>query len=153
MTFHLIGLYGRSLMRRPRRTRSDSFKDFVLDQLSAMPDLTGRAIFGGYGLYHRGSFFAIIHRGRLFFKTHDLTQPLYRARGMPPFRPSARHTLARYHEVPLDILEDPRDLATWAYDAAVPPSAQLLLPFPTLSGDTFSYGDLSVTTGPSAFLS
>ncbi|MEP7151718.1 MAG: TfoX/Sxy family protein [Nitrospira sp.] len=137
-------------MGPPRRTRSDSFKDFVLDQLSAMSELTGKAMFGGYGLYHRGSFFAIIHKSRLFFKTHDLTQPLYRSRGMQPFRPSARHTLARYYEVPLDILEDPRDLATWAHHAAVPPSAQLLLPFTTLSADTFSYGDLSVMAGPAA---
>ena len=132
-------------MGPPRRTRSDSFKDFVLDQLNAMPDLTGRAMFGGYGLYHRERFFAIIHKGRLFFKTHDLTQPLYRSRGMQPFRPSARHTLARYYEVPLDILEDARDLATWARHAAIPPSAQLLLPF-TRAQDCLSFGDLSVMT-------
>ena len=140
-------------MGPPRRRRSDSFKDFVLDQLSAMPDLTGRAMFGGYGLYFQGRFFAIIHRGRLFFKTHDLTQPFYRSRGMQPFRPSPRRILARYYEVPLDILEDPQDLAAWARNAAVPPSAQLLLPFATLCGDTGSYGDLSVIAGPTALLS
>ena len=39
-----------------RRMRKDSFKDFVLDQLSAMPDLTGKTMFGGYGLYHKASF-------------------------------------------------------------------------------------------------
>jgi DNA transformation protein len=131
---------------RPR-TRSDSFKDFVLDQLSSMPDLSGRVMFGGYGLYHRDRFFGIIHKGRLFFKTHDLTQPLYRSRGMQPFRPSARHTLARYYEVPLDVLESSRDLATWARHAAVPPSAQLLLPFTEAQGDHLSYGDLSDMAG------
>ena len=131
-------------MRWPRRTRSDSFKDFVLDQLSAMPDLTGRALFGGFGLYHRGSFFAIIHTGRLFFKTHDLTQPLFRSRGMQPFRPSARHTLSRYYEVPVEILEDARDLAAWARQAAIPPSAQLELPFTGPQHDSLSGGDLSV---------
>lgn len=134
-------------MRPAWRTRSDSFKDFVLDQLSAMPELTGKAMFGGYGLYHRGSFFAIIHKGRLFFKTHDLTQSLYRSRGMQPFRPSARQTLARYYEVPLDILEDARDLATWAHHAAAPPSAQLLLPFTEAQGDSLNYGYLSAMTG------
>ena len=128
-----------------RHTRSDSFRDFVLDQLNAMSELTGKAMFGGYGLYHRGRFFAIIHKGRLFFKTHDLTQPLYRIRGMQPFRPTARQTLARYYEVPLDILEDARDLAAWAHDAAIPPSAQLLLPF-TGSQDRLSYGTLSAMT-------
>jgi DNA transformation protein and related proteins len=149
----MIRLYARNPMRPPRRRRSDSFKDFVLDQLSAMPDLTGRAMFGGYGLYFQGRFFAIIHKGRLFFKTHDLTQPFYRSRGMQPFRPHSRHTLARYYEVPLEILEDPQDLAAWARHAAVPPSAQLLLPFATLCGDTVSYGELSAIAGPAAFLS
>ena len=134
-------------MRPPRRTSKDSFKDFVLDQLSSMPDLSGRVLFGGYGLYHRDRFFGIIHKSRLFFKTHALTQPLYRSRGMQPFRPGARHTLARYYEVPLDILEDRRDLETWARHAAVPPSAQLLLPFTYVQADSLSYGDLSAMAG------
>ncbi len=73
-----------------RRMQDDSFKDFVSDQLGAMPDLTGKAMFGGYGLYHRTSFFGIIHKGRLFFETNAITQPLFRSRGMQPFRPGAR---------------------------------------------------------------
>ena len=67
-----------------------------------------------------------------FFKTHELTQPLYRSRGMQPFSPRARTTLSRYYEVPVEILEDPADLTTWAAQAAVPPTAQLLLPFPDI---------------------
>ncbi len=134
-------------MRPSRRMRTDSFKDFVLDQLSAMPDLTGKAMFGGYGLYHRASFFGIIHRGRLFFKTHDLTQPLYRSRGMQPFRPGAQQTLTRYYEVPVDILEDRRELTAWAQHAAVPPTTQLSLPFTMPPEDTFGYRDLAVIVG------
>ena len=130
-------------MGSTRRVRHDSFKDFVLDQLGAMPDLTGKTMFGGYGLYHKASFFGIIHKGRLFFKTNDVTQPLYRSRGMQPFRPGARQTLTRYYEVPLDILEDSIDLRAWAQHAAVPPSAQLVLPFAEARKDTLSYGDLS----------
>ena len=30
--------------------KHDGFRDFVLDQLSALPGLTHRAMFGGYGL-------------------------------------------------------------------------------------------------------
>ncbi len=134
-------------MGSPRRRRGDNFRDFVLDQLSAMPDLTGKAMFGGYGLYHGASFFGIIHKGRLFFKTHDLTQPLYRSRGMEPFRPGARQTLARYYEVPVDILEDPRDLTAWARHAAIAPSAQLMLPFNAPPTNGFSYEDLTLIQG------
>ena len=130
--------------------RNESFKDFVLDQLGEMPELTSKAMFGGYGLYHRTTFFGIIHKGRLFFKTNALTQPLYRARGMQPFRPNSKQTLKQYYEVPVDILEDPQELAVWARYAAHPPSAQLVLPFAWPSKDTFSYGDLSVIAGAEA---
>lgn len=86
-------------------------------------------MFGGYGLYQRNTFFGIIHKGRLFFRTNDVTQPLYRAHGMRPFRPSAKQTLRQYYEVPVDILEDPQELAAWARSAVTLPTAQLLLPF------------------------
>ena len=31
--------------------KNDSFKDFVVEQLAGVPDLSYRAMFGGYGLY------------------------------------------------------------------------------------------------------
>ncbi|MEK6801708.1 MAG: TfoX/Sxy family protein [Nitrospirota bacterium] len=108
---------------------NDSFKDFVLDQLGEMPELTGKAMFGGYGLYHRATFFGIIHKGRLYFKTNALTQPAYASRGMQPFHPNAKQTLRQYYEVPVDILEDPQELAAWARYAVTLPTAQLPLPF------------------------
>jgi Regulator of competence-specific genes len=130
--------------------RNDSFKDFVLDQLGEMAELTGRSMFGGYGLYHRATFFGIIHKGRLFFKTNDMTQPAYASRGMLPFRPNARQTLKRYYEVPLDILEDRTDLAVWARMAAVLPCAQLSLPFTDSLREADGNEDLSMIAGTEA---
>ncbi|MGA3265418.1 MAG: TfoX/Sxy family protein [Verrucomicrobiota bacterium] len=49
----------------------DSFKEFVLDQLSTLPDVRARAMFGAHGLYQGGHFFAILDEGRLFFKTDE----------------------------------------------------------------------------------
>ena len=109
--------------------RHDSFKDYVLDQLDALPELTSKAMFGGHGLYQRETFFGIIHKGRLYFKTNAVTQALYRARGMGPFRPNTNQTLKHYYEVPVDILEDPQELAAWARSAVTLPTAQLPLPF------------------------
>ena len=51
----------------------ESFKEFVLDQLSALPDVHARAMFGAHGLYSGGRFFGILDEGRLFFKTHAIT--------------------------------------------------------------------------------
>src|SRR5271170_5903973 len=47
----------------------DSFKEFVLDQLGALPELRARAMFGAHGLYAGDKFFGILDEGRLFFKT------------------------------------------------------------------------------------
>ena len=98
--------------------KHDGFKDFVLDQLSELPGLTHRAMFGGYGLYCGRVFFAIVYNGRLFFKTNATTAPRYRERGMKPFRPNVKQTLNTYLEVPVDVLEDAGELTIWAQQAS-----------------------------------
>lgn len=97
--------------------KDDSFKDFVLDQLMELRGVTCRAMFGGYGLYQGESFFGIIRKGRLYFKTDDRTRPAYIAKGMKPFRPNAKQTLKTYYEVPVDIVEDQEQLMGWAEQA------------------------------------
>ncbi len=93
-----------------------SFKAFVLDQLSALPDVRARAMFGAHGLYQGKHFFAILDEGRLFFKTDAASQAEYEARGMGPFTFEAKGRVItmQYHEVPPDILENPQELVAWA---------------------------------------
>ena len=98
--------------------KQDSFKDFVLDQLSDLRGVTCRPMFGGYGVYQGEVFFGIIHQGRLYFKTNDRTRQAYVKRGMKPFRPNARQRLRTYYEVPVDIIEDHEQLMGWAEQAA-----------------------------------
>jgi DNA transformation protein and related proteins len=98
--------------------KQDGFKDFVQDQLSGLPGLTHRAMFGGYGLYCGRVFFGIVHKGRLYFKTTATTAPRYREREMKPFRPNAKQTLNTYYEVPVDVLEDAGELTIWAQEAS-----------------------------------
>jgi len=108
------------------RSRSDdSFKDFVLDQLSDLRGVTCRTMFGGYGLYQHDSFFGIIHKGRLYFKTDDASRETYRTRGMKPFRPNAKQTLKTYYEVPAEIIEDQDQLVEWAERGARIPRKEL----------------------------
>jgi DNA transformation protein len=97
----------------------DSFKEFVLDQLRALPDVRARAMFGAHGLYQCDSFFAILDEGRLFFKTDASSQVDYTARGMEPFtyESKGRVMTMGYHEVPPDILENALELVTWAQRA------------------------------------
>jgi DNA transformation protein len=97
----------------------ESLKEFVLDQLRALPDVRARAMFGAYGLYQGEAFFAILDEGRLFFKTDALSQADYTARGMEPFtyESKGRVLTMGYHEVPPDILENAPELVAWAQRA------------------------------------
>ena len=74
--------------------------------------------FGGFGLYRKETFFGIIHRGRLYFKTDERTREAYVARGMKPFRPNSKQTLKSYYEVPVEVIEDKEQLVVWATDAS-----------------------------------
>ncbi|MDE3066700.1 MAG: TfoX/Sxy family protein [Verrucomicrobiota bacterium] len=94
----------------------DTFKEFVLDQLSALPDVRARAMFGAHGLYQGEHFFAIVDEGRLFFKTDSQSQADYTSRGMGAFTYASKGkalTMA-YHEVPPDVLEHAPELVAWA---------------------------------------
>ena len=97
----------------------DSFKAFVLDQLSALPEVRARAMFGGHGLCSGEHFFGILDEGRLFFKTDAQSQADYTARGMGPFTYESKGKVLTmsYHEVPPDVLEQPQELAGWARKA------------------------------------
>ncbi|HXI71185.1 MAG TPA: TfoX/Sxy family protein [Verrucomicrobiae bacterium] len=94
----------------------DSFKEFVLDQLSALPELRAKAMFGAHGLYSGERFFGILDEGRLFFKTDATSQTDYTARGMGPFtyEMKGKTMTMAYHEVPPDVLENAPELTDWA---------------------------------------
>jgi DNA transformation protein len=99
--------------------RDESFKEFVLDQLGALPELRAKAMFGGYGLYQSARFFGILMDGRLYFKTDEQTRAAYLELGMAPFTyEKARRILSlKYFEVPPEVLEDRENLVAWALRA------------------------------------
>ena len=94
--------------------RNDSFKDYVLDQLTTLGTVRAHNMFGGHGLYRGPEFFGIVHQGRLYFRTDARTRLDYIARGMSPFQPNPRQTLVSYYEVPAEVLDDTEILAGWA---------------------------------------
>ena len=98
--------------------QSNSFRDFVLEQLAALNGLRCKRMFGGYGLYSGEQFFAIVFDGRLYFKTNPDTLPEFLAYHASVFAPSEKQVLKNYREVPIDILEDSGLLLLWARKAA-----------------------------------
>jgi len=92
---------------------SESYRDFVLEQLGRVTPVTAKSMFGGVGIYARGLFFALIAEDRLYFKVDDSTRPDFERLGMEPFQPFEQESSLGYYEVPADVLEDAGQLAPW----------------------------------------
>jgi DNA transformation protein and related proteins len=101
---------------RPSILAEGSFGAFVLDQLSELGDVVARPMFGGAGYYLDGEFFGILYEERLYFRVCPETIGDYTSRKMKPFAPfgGKRGQSRGYYEVPVEILESPGDLITWA---------------------------------------
>jgi DNA transformation protein len=94
---------------------SDAFRSYVLDQLEELGEVVPKSMFGGVGLYHRGVFFGILARDRLYLKVDARNLPDYRQAGSRPFTPfPGRAGSMKYYEVPLAVLESSTELAAWA---------------------------------------
>jgi DNA transformation protein len=103
---------------------SRAFREFVLDQLNGVVDLTSRAMFGGLGLYSGAHFFGLVWNDALFLKVDADTRRAYQAAGMKPFNPyPGRGGTFQYYQVPLGVLESADELTRWA-EAAVKAAAR-----------------------------
>ena len=92
---------------------SESYRDFVLEQLGRVTPVTGKSMFGGVGIYAQGLFFALVAEDRLYFKVNDTNQPDFEQLGMELFRPFGEDSAMSYYEVPADVVEDATQLAAW----------------------------------------
>jgi DNA transformation protein and related proteins len=97
---------------------SKQYLDYLLGQLKGLGGVEARRMFGGLGLYSRGTFFGLLYKERLYFKTDDSTRPEYEARGSEGFqpRPGVKVQMT-YYTVPAEILEDDDELVRWAQKA------------------------------------
>lgn len=88
------------------------YVEYVMERLEPLGAVTGRRMFGGYGIWEDGAMFALIDReSTLYFKADDRTRSRYTAAGGTQFMTMP------YWSVPVDVLEDDDVLATWAHDA------------------------------------
>jgi DNA transformation protein and related proteins len=96
---------------------SPEFREYVLDQLRAVVPVTPRAMFGGVGIYSRGTFFALIADDVLYLKADAATREAFTAHGCKPFMPYGDKVSMSYYEIPADVLEDEDELRNWTRDA------------------------------------
>lgn len=99
---------------------SDDYIDFAKDLLSGLGEITVKRMFGGAGIYSDGLFFAIIENDTLRLKVDDTNRADFEAARMGPFKPyKDKKEIMQYYEVPIEVLEDSRELEKWARKALV----------------------------------
>ncbi len=93
---------------------SVSFRTYLLEQLGQIRPVTTRAMFGGLCFFAEGRAFALVADETLYFKVDDSNRPDFVAAGMGPFLPFGDPDKPmQYYELPIEVLEDSEQLASW----------------------------------------
>ena len=82
--------------------------NYAMERLEPIGSVSGRAMFGGYGIFHEGDMFALISGSTLHFKVNELNRTAYENADSKQFKPMP------YYEVPVEIMEDISLLHEWA---------------------------------------
>lgn len=98
--------------------KDDRFLAYIVDEvLRGVNGITSRYMFGAYGLYKDGVFFAIVEHGTLYFKVDDATMPQYQQEDSSQFTyktHTGKEMKMDYWEVPGRVMEDADEVALWA---------------------------------------
>jgi DNA transformation protein len=112
---------------KPRATKSRAKRELPesVQRLGTVLPIEPRAMFGGYGIYSEGVFFALLSsQGVLYFRVSDANRPDFEKAGSEPFMPYSRvksrageRIVMPYYEVPEQVLAKPATLRRWAEKA------------------------------------
>lgn len=96
----------------------DPFAQECLEKMQAIGTVTARAMFGGYGFYYDGVFFAVIaEEGKLHFKADEESVGEFELVGAEQWvydgHPGKPPTGMPYWCPPGDFLNDPAELKRW----------------------------------------
>lgn len=99
------------------------FLDYILSKLEPHGPIRARAMFGGYGIYHKATMFGLIADNILYFRIDDENRADYIERETKSFIYAGGTKLITlpYMELPEEILNDVELLPIWiekAYLAA-----------------------------------
>jgi DNA transformation protein and related proteins len=92
----------------------DSLRQWLEQLLSFLPDLSVRRMFGGSGVYSEDTMFGILYERRLYLKTDERTRVRFVELGSEALRVRSGTVPTSYYEVPAEVLDDERELASMA---------------------------------------
>jgi DNA transformation protein len=97
--------------------KRNQFVEHVVETMRRFGAVEAKSMFGGWGLYHEGLFFALIAEDALYIKTDDENRADFEALGLEPFvypMKDGQAIVMSYRQAPGEALEDPDSMAEWA---------------------------------------
>ena len=102
--------------------KDDSFHEYVMSEVFRDIDgIASRHMFGGWGIYKEGVFFALIGDGQLYFKVGGSNQSDYEKYGSEPFvytGHNGKDVILSYWQLPTEIMEGKDELVKWIEKSA-----------------------------------
>jgi DNA transformation protein len=96
---------------------SDSFAEFLREQLAPLGRLTMRRMFGKTGVFCNGLMFAMVSNDTLYVRVDDQSRAVFReAESVPPlnYEKQGRTIDLAFWRVPEHLLDEPDELVAWA---------------------------------------
>jgi DNA transformation protein and related proteins len=100
---------------------SDSFAEFLREQLAPLGRVTMRRMFGKTGVFCGGVMFAMVADDTLYFRVDDHNRAAFReAEAFPPLTYEKRGSTIdlSFWRAPERLFDEPDELMTWAREAA-----------------------------------
>jgi DNA transformation protein and related proteins len=103
---------------------SKEFLEHVLETMRLFQPVETRRMFGGWGFYKDGAFFALIMDDVLYLKSDAENRAEYAAAGLTPFsfEKEGETVVTGYYAAPEEVFESAEVMARWAriaYGAAL----------------------------------
>ncbi|HUP31326.1 MAG TPA: TfoX/Sxy family protein [Usitatibacter sp.] len=105
--------------------KKNQFVEHVVEIMRGFGSVESKAMFGGYGLYHEGVFFALVAEDTLYLKSDAENAAEFDAGQLPPFVYESKvgeRIVMSYRQAPAEALDSPAVMETWArlgYGAAL----------------------------------
>jgi DNA transformation protein len=99
---------------------SDSFAEFLREQLAPLGSVTMRRMFGKTGVFCDGLMFGVVTEDTLYFRVDDYNRVMFKeAESFPPlgYEKKGRTIDLSFWRVPERLLDEPDELVTWAREA------------------------------------
>jgi DNA transformation protein and related proteins len=96
---------------------SDSFADFLCDQLAALGRITMRRMFGKTGVFCDGFMLGMVSDNTLYFRVDDGNRAVFKeAESFPPlsYRKKGEAIHLAFWRAPERLFDEPDELVTWA---------------------------------------